>query len=75
MFLCTLHIKTQDLLQNRAKPITYARLADDLNAQLKVALFTEGWLEQYATDRIKRPDVNKIQPLFEYLSQKQLQLD
>jgi phage gp36-like protein len=68
-----LHTKTQELVRNRPRALTYRLLAERANDLLPDdEQITPAWLEQFATGRIKAPSVNKVQRLFEVLSGKPL---
>lgn len=61
--------RTLDLLANRPRTMTYAILAIEVNSRLPPGQnITAAWLEQFATGRIKRPDVTKIQRIYETLA-------
>lgn len=64
--------RTLYLLQNRPKPITYAKMALDLCAI--DGTITVSWLASLASERLQCKDCDKIQLVYEYLSETQLEL-
>jgi len=61
--------RTLNLVVNRPRAMTYLVLADMVNSVLPDGeSITPGWLEQFATRRIRRPDVTKVQRIYEALN-------
>ncbi len=69
----SLKVVTQAMLQNRTRNLTYAKIAEEVMQYCpQDQQITAAWLEQFATDRIKAPSVDKVQVLYEYLSKQPL---
>lgn len=61
----SLRDRTLDLLQNRSVKITLRKIAEDTG-------LPEGWLSAFHTNSIDEPSVNKVQTLYEYLTNSKL---
>jgi hypothetical protein len=68
----SLHSTTLHLLKNRPRHITYEQIAE--SCQCMPGGITVGWLQQFITSRIKNPDVDRVQDLYEYLTDRPLSL-
>ena len=60
----TLNARTQYLLANRPRLLTYERIAREID----LAGLSVDWLTRYATDRCKNAPVDYVQALYEYLA-------
>lgn len=61
----TLAEKTRELCVHRRRTITMEMIANHLGC-------TPNWVSLFATGRIANPSADKIQMLYEYLAEKQL---
>jgi hypothetical protein len=69
----TLHAATLELVLNRPRALTFAKLSEELNVAGHEPI-TDCWLEQFARSNIKRPPVDRIQRIYEHLSGKTLDI-
>lgn len=57
----SIYDKTLALLQNRSVQLTLKRISEDTGLD-------EGWLSTFNRGVVKEPSVNKVQTLYEYLT-------
>lgn len=57
--------KTRQLLKNRPATVDYRDIEEATGLK-------QSWLKAFACKGIENPDVNKIETLYEYLTQKEL---
>lgn len=65
--------RTQYLLRQRPKPLTYAKMADDLCGT--DGTITVAWLHSFAVGRLQCVDCDRVQLVYEYLTGVPLQID
>lgn len=65
--------RTQHLLRNRPKPLTYAKMSDDLAGM--DGTITVAWLHSFAVGRLQCVDCDRVQLVYEYLTGVPLQID
>ena len=63
----TLFRKTLELIQTRSVRLTLRKISEDTG-------LSESWLEGFHEGRIQNPSVNRVQKLYEYLTNSTLKV-
>jgi len=70
----SLNLRTLALLRDRPRHLTYAKLAQ-LMSNASCRPVTVHWIHSYQSNRLENPDVDRIQALYEILTDKCLNVD
>ena len=57
--------RARDALRARPREITYQDIAEAIDVPVR-------WLELFATDRVRQPDVSRVERLYEHMTGKSL---